>query len=422
MKKTLAILLVLVMAFALFACNAKEATPDSPPAASPESSTDSSPAASPSVSASAPPSASAPATPVPTTSTNVATVNDPVPPAPEPGTSTIGYFTDDVDHFARDQYYVIYYNYRPTQVAFQVEEALGQLGEVYNFRSEQLSANGDADAYVNNLTTILLSGPDGLIIDITAELAPRVAEICSEFEVPVVCIYNRCVDVNDVEIIPAVVTDQFYNGRTQLTYLNDHYKDYWGDIDRSKITLLIMDWSTNIDIYNRGVGALEKWEEFFPGQTYYYGDTGADALSPESGFNVANSILSAHPEVEYWFIVGTVEDVTLGAGRAVEGLGISDKVLMTASGAAILPSEWDAGYDGPWIANYSVPPMMYAGAGICGLIALMDGRATMGTLWPEHFLPGDQAARYSIGAEMMSKATYQSYMADVAALFGVIYS
>ena len=412
MKKTLAILLVLVMVLALAACGNKDA--DTPAAEAPQTQAPESVAPAPSTS-------NEPDAPVPTTSTNVATVNDPVPTPAAEGESTIGYFTDDVDHWARDPYYVIYYNYRPTQVAFQVEEAMGQLGEVYNFRSEQLSANGDADAYVNNLTTILLSGPDGLIIDITAELAPRVAEICSEFNVPVVCIYNQCIDVDGVEIIPAVVTDQFYNGRTQMTYLYDHYKDYWGDIDSSKINLLIMDWSTNIDIYNRGVGALEKWNEFFPGQTYYYGDTGADNLAPEAGYNVANSILSAHPDVEYWFVVGTVEDITLGAGRAVQALGIEDKVLMTASGAAILPSEWDAGYDGPWIANYSVPPMMYAGAGVCGLIALMDGRATMSTLWPEHFLPGDQAARYSIGAEMMSRATYKNYMADVAALFGVIY-
>ena len=166
---------------------------------------------------------------------------------------------------------------------------------------------------------------------------------------------------------------------------------------------------------------MEKWNELFPGQTYYCGDTGAENLAPEAGYNVANSILSAHPEVEYWFIVETVEDITLGAGRAVEALGIEDKVLMTASGAAILPSEWDAGYEGPWIANYSVPPMMYAGAGVYGLIAIMDGRATMSTLWPEHFLPGDLAARYSIGAEMMSRDTYKNYMADIAALFGVKY-
>jgi ABC-type sugar transport system substrate-binding protein len=305
-------------------------------------------------------------------------------------------------------------------VAFQVNAALEELGKVHNFTVEQQTANGDADAFVNNLSTILLREPDGLIIDITSELAPRTADICDEYDIPVVCIYNKCVDADGVEIIPSVVTDQFYNGRTQMEYLNKVYKDYWGDIDRSKINLLIVDWSTNVDIYNRGVGALEKFNELFPGNTYYYGDTGAGDMTADSGFNVANGILSAHPEVEYWFIVGTVEDTTLGAGRAVEALGMDrSKVLMTASGAAILPGEWDAGYDGVWIANYSVPPYMYAGSALFGLFALMDGRATKSTLWQEHFLPGDLAARYSIGADMMTRADYKELLASVAAMFGV---
>ena len=409
MKKAIAILLVLVMTLAVVACGGGGSDDTSTPSGGGASS----PAAPATSSAPPPPPAATGGGggDGPEGGVDIHDVN--------PGGGSIGYVSDDVDHWARAPYHIVYYNYRPTNVTFQVTEALEMLGLVYNFTIEQLTANGDADAYVNSLATILLKEPDGLIVDITMELAPRVSEICDEYDVPIVCIFNKAEDVDGVEIIPAVVTDQFYNGRTQMTYLDSVYRDYWGDIDRDKITLLIMDWSTNMDIYNRGVGALEKFQELFPGNTYYYGDTAADNLSAEAGTNVSNGILSAHPEVEYWFIVGTVEDITLGTARTVENLGLEDKVLMTASGAAILPGEWDAGYDGVWIANYAVPPFMYAGASLFGLFALIDGRATNATLWPEHFLPGDRAPRYSINAEMMSRANYKSYLAEIARSFGV---
>lgn len=227
--------------------------------------------------------------------------------------------------------------------------------------------------------------------------------------------------MDGVELIPAVVMDQYYNGRRQMEFLHSVYKDYWGDIDPSEITLLIMDWSSNMEFVKRSDGALTKWKEFFGDQTYYYGDCASESLSAEAGDSVANSIISAHPEVKYWFIVSTVEDIALGTSRAVEALGKEDSVLMTASGAAILPGEWGNGYDGCWIANYAISPFFYSGTGVFGLIAMMDGRATKSTLWPDQFQEGDQAARFMLQADMMTLANYKSYLGDVVRSFGVEY-
>ncbi len=389
MKKILALVLVLSMALMLVACGAPAVDKEPQPSQTPSAAVSETPS------------------------------QQPAEETPSSDGGTIGYVTDDVDQWARDAYHLVYYNYRPSNVTFQVTEALEQLGKVHNFTVEQLTANGDSDAYVNNLQTILLKEPDGMIIDITQELAPRVSEICTEYEVPAICIFNKAEDVDGVLLIPSVIMDQYYNGRTQMEHLNSVYKDYWGDIDRSKIALLRMDWSQNMDINARAVGAKEKWDELFPGNKEFYGDTAADSLSAEAGFNVANSILSANPDVEYWFIVSSVEDVALGTGRAVEALGLTDRVLMTSSGAAILPGEWDSGYDGIWIANYAVPPFMYAGIATFGLFALIDGRATVETLWPEHYKEGDKAPRYMASAQMMTLDNYKEYLTNIARSFGV---
>ena len=398
MKKILALILVFAILLALVACSGNGNNNNPPANNSPGNAPGSAPGNTP---------GSAPGN-TPDSS-----------PGKAPGGGTIGYYTDDIDPWARREYNLIYYNFGVSNVAFQVQAALEKLGKIYNFKIEQLSANADADAYVTNLQTILMKGVDGLIIDITQELASRVSEILNEYNTPAICMFNSPIDVNGVALIPSVVLNQYYNGQTQMNYLNDHYKDYWGDIDRSKIVLLRMDWSNNMDLVQRAKGSLDRFKELFPGNRDFYGDTAASNPSPEAGFDVATSILSANPDVEYWFITSSIEDVALGTGRAVEALGLTKKALLVSSGAAILPGEWDQGYDGIWIANYSVPPVMYAGIAIFGLFALIEGRATYETLWPEYYRAGDKAPRYTAEASMMSRDNYKEYIANIARTYGL---
>jgi ABC-type sugar transport system substrate-binding protein len=299
-----------------------------------------------------------------------------------------------------------------------VAEALVELGAVYNFNLEQRTANGDSDAYINNLTTTLLKGPDGIFVDITQEYAPRVSELLEEYEVPAICMFNKAVDVDGKVLIPCVIMDQYLNGQTQLQWMLDNYKTYWGDIDFSKVAFMSLDWSTNMDLNMRSQGSSDMWKELYPNNPYFYADTAAESFSVEAGYNVANAVLSAHPEIEYWFISGTAEDYTLGAARAVDALTMTDRVIMTSSGAAILSGEWDTGYDGPWKANYSAPPWLYAGITTFGLLALVDGRATKETLWPESFLPGDLAPRLVLMPEMMTRDNYKDYLSNIKASFG----
>ena len=420
MKKILAVLLILAMAFALFACSGGDS--GGSPASSSDNSGGGSSSNESSAAPSAAPSSSAPANP----DSSVAAENNPVPSELPPEANpfdeiegSVGYVGDNVDHWARPSYHIVYYNYQVTNLTAQITDSLNKLGEVYNFTIEQLTANGDADVFFNNLYTILIKNPDGLITDISQEQASRTAEIIRENDVPCVNLFSRTVDTNDCNLIPTVIMDQFYNGERQLEYLNSVYTDYWGDIDRADITLFVLDFSTNLDINMRGQGAESKWKELFGDQKTIYGDTAAITLSAEAGFEVGNSILATNPDVKYWFIVCTVEDVALGCSRAVEALDMQDRVLITASGASILPGEWDNGYDGCWIANYSVPPFLYAGSGVFGLLALIDGRATVETLWPEYFLPGDQAARFMLGSDMMTRDTYVEFIASFMRNFGV---
>lgn len=398
MKKAISILLVAVMVFAIAACagggdNAKSQQQSPPPAAS--------------VSAVPSPSQSAD--------------NEETSPSGTAGgaSGTIGFVTDDVDHWAREPYDIVYYNYTNTNFTAQITDILTNLGEKYNFNLEQLSANADGDFYISNLHTILNKEPDGLLINLLVELAPRVSEIVQEYNVPTVAMMIRAMDAEGRMVLPSVVVDQYEVGRRQVQFLKDVYKDYWGDIDSSEIALLVLDMSSNVEFTRRTEGAKEKWDELFPNQQYFYGDTATYGLTAEGGYTVTNSILSANPGVKYWFIVGTAEDLVLGGTRAVEALGKEDTVLITSIGVSVLPSEWDNGYEGSWIAIYWIPPAMYAGTAVFGLLAMIDGRATMDTLWPEYKAPGDKAACFTLDIDMVTRDRYKTYLYDINSGFGI---
>jgi len=360
-------------------------------------------------------------TAVPTEAENTNTIDTPTTPD-QSASDTIGYVTDNVDHWARPAYNFTYYTMAASSGSALHIEALKQAGETYNFNITELNANGDSNTYVTNLQTLLLTKPDGLLIDVAPEFQRRVAEIIIESDVPCVAFIDTVRDEEGHTLLPNVVMDNNYNGGRQVDWLNSNYTRYWGeDVDRSEIALLCITWTIGIDLNTRGEGMQSKFKELFPGNPIYIGDAATESFSEEGGYNLVTSNISAHPEVKYWFIACIIEEFALGASRAVEAMQKEDCVLITSSGASILPAQWDEGYDGVWVANYSVSPYQYMLYSVFGLIALCDGRATYETLWPDYIREGDKAANFDLHADMMTRDNYKQYLGDIVRSFGMEY-
>jgi len=404
MKKTLAILLVLVMVFSLVSCASNKGPENGDPV---NANTTAS---------SQPEQSNQPVQPSqPEQSNQPVTSGQPS----NPAAATVGFPTDDVDHWARDPYHIVYFNFRPSNITQQFTISLEKMGEVYNYTLEQLTANNDSDMFINTLQTILNKRPDGVIVDITQELASRTATLCADYDVPVVCLMNTAVDANGVALIPSVVMDEIKTGNILVEIMAESYRDYWGDIDTSEIGLLTLDWSANVSVNKRTIGAETKFNELFPGNPVFYADSTAGGMSVQSGFDLTNSILSTNPDVKYWFITAAIEDIGLGGLRAAQGLDMEDRILMTGAGATILPAEWNEGYEGNWIAAYGAIPIMYAGNALCGLLALIDGRATTDTLWPEYIQQNHKAALFYVDGLLLTRDTYRKLLDDAMLYFGV---
>ena len=140
-------------------------------------------------------------------------------------------------------------------------------------------------------------------------------------------------------------------------------------------------------------------------------DGASGGLNEETGYDLATAILSAHPEVEYWFIPCCLEQYAQGAARAVEALGLEDKVMIVDISGDLLPREWDGGYEGCWCASLALPSLVYAVPSICAIVSMIDGKSTPETLWAKERAAGDVYTNFNTAGTgaMITKDNYVDY-------------
>jgi ABC-type sugar transport system substrate-binding protein len=392
-KKIVALLLALLMVFSLFACAKEE---QAAPSASPSAASSPSPAE----------------TPSPTESTA---------PGGSPGAAAgaIGYITDEVDHSARDTYKLAYFYYAALTLEKAHFDAMQKMQDRLNIEVTDFSANDNADMFIQNLETASTQGFDGYIIEPNADIHARIFEVATELEIPFIYTVNAYRDETGANLVPTIILDQYKNGNTQVQWFLDHFNDYWPTAEAKDIALMSLEFSSNPDLALRSAGVKDKFAELFPGNPSYVGDMAGQKIDAQIAYDQVAAILTAHPEVKYWFINGAIENFGQGAARAAEGLAKEDIILIVTSGANVLPLEWDAGYEGSWVASYAVFNYNYVVPALCGLIALIDGRATPETLWAEVRAPGDKATAYVAGDQMVTIDTYKTVMADIEKSFGI---
>ena len=395
MKKVLSILLALLMVFTLFACNGSEdadTSADTSSEASTEASTDTSDEAD--------------------AETTDAEMTDITVNADE-----IGYFESGVDPQSRDTYEIVHM-YPYTLLLYEyMTECFEHFGEKLNCNITPSTSEFDMDVFIQNIEIFASQGEtDGFIVVIHADAAERIVEVLDETGIPYVAWCNSYRDANGSSLVPSVGLEQYPASATTVQWLADNYQTYWGDIDTSKIALLNGNASSNTDLNTRAVAAEETFNELFPENAGVYDlDMVAD-FTQESAYNEAAAILSAHPDVEYWFSTNCIEQYSQGVARAVESLQIEDKVLITDVGSDVLCSEWESGYDGSWVACLAISNYLYAAPTICGLVALIDGTATWDTLWSDIRAEGDQYTFYGAASTMITKDTYKDYFNTYAEL------
>lgn len=303
-----------------------------------------------------------------------------------------------------------------------ISDALGEIGKTLNYEYTAYACNGDFDAFVNQIYTYADQGYDALVLGTDDQLAARALEAAKECEIPVVGESTAFMDQNGICIYPSVQQAQYGNGAVTTKWLLDNYKNYWGDIDLSKesVGLIGLNFSAVSGINERKPGVMDTFAEQCPGGTYFDGDLvalGDIGFSADGANQLSTQIFSQNPGITKWFVVAFVDDWAVGATRAVEQLGMEDKVLVACIQADAFLAEMNSGYSGDvFVASCAVSSTETAIDMANCLVAILEGRVTAETIWPEWYDEGGSYPRVQVSGNMITRDTYQAYLAEQAKL------
>ncbi|MCF0120838.1 MAG: hypothetical protein HUJ65_04290, partial [Oscillospiraceae bacterium] len=324
MKKILSIILVLAMLFTLVACGTpKEKAPAEP--STPENT-------APEVTAEEPEPAEE-------------TEEEALPPTGGLVTpSTIGWYTDDVDHFARDPYKIVYICGMYTIVNVLMAGAFERWGERLNFDFDVANAEGGIDVFFDDIENFAVQGYDGFILDGDQSTMVRMNELCNELELTWITCFNPCRDDDGKLLHPGVVLDSVALGRQQADWMSEHMTEYFGEVDIAKVGMIGICCSTMPDLFYRGNAVYERFMELYPEvaeTNCILLDVADVGITAEAGYDKVAATVSANPQFEYWLIGNAVETTAQGAARALEANGKDKTSLVMCIGAETLMGEWD---------------------------------------------------------------------------------
>lgn len=390
MKRILALLLVSLMIFSIAACaGTTETTSNSPPPSVAATTTEPDPASPP---------------PVETPSDAGPIKN------PSANANSIGFFTDGIDPNSRDTYEIVWAYMRPMALFLNIRDALTSLEPVFNVKITDYCANSDIDEMIQNIEIFADQGYDGYILVIDASANMRIKEVLDETGLPYIDILNSVRDESGSAIVHCIGMEGITVGKEMTKWLFDNYKNYWGEIDTSKLGLLNFTFSPNKDFHDRFNGNLAAFQELAPGNTNIFDADGVTGgLNEETGYDLASAKFSGNPQVEYWFVPACLELYAQGAMRAAESLGIQDRVLISAVNSEVLTASWDSGYEGCWVSCVASAPYQYAAPALSGIVSLLNGTETVDSLWSSIRKPTDKLTFYEIGTEIVTKDTYKDY-------------
>jgi ABC-type sugar transport system substrate-binding protein len=327
------------------------------------------------------------------------------------------------DHFSREPFKIAYIvNMLTWAFNKAISDGLEATGKKLNYEYTAWAANGDFDAYVNQIYTFADQGYDGLILGTDDALSPRAYEAATEAGIAFVGESTTFMNDEGLCIWPSVQQAQVQNGAMSVEWLAANYKNFWGDVDLSavKLGLICLDFSGVSGITERKPGVSGKFAEMFPNGEFFDADLvalGSEGFSVQGGQDLTSQLLSQNPGIDKWFVVGLVDDWSVGATRAVEQLKMEEDVLVVSIQADAFLAEMGSGnQDSVYVAACAVSANEFAINMANCLVAILDGRTTAEDIWPEWRDAGGSYPRIQVAGTMITPDTYQDYLTAQSAL------
>ena len=384
-RRILAIILVVLMAISLMACNkaTSDDTPDSP----------------------SPGDASSDANAANTDSVDTYGSDQTL-------ASGFGLFRDDFDYSSMPRFSVVGMYHEMNAMYMDIDYYLKIWAERTNCDYTSFDAGKDSDAFITAIETFSNQGVDGVIINPDSAIMPRIVEVLDEFDMTYFAGFSPAVHSDNTYAHPYVGTDNYSIGHTIVSWLAD-YADTIEGFDPSKSALVWMDYSVSNEVHLRGIGAWDAWDEHFgnASDAFKYVDAVSEGMTEEAGYNLMSTLIVANNDIEYWFVFPCFESFAFGATRSLEDYGLDQTSAVCSNGVDSLVVQWDQGTQTCLRAGNALQNGIRTNAYFNGLYAFMAGWATPESIWPDCTPEGKDYPYVILQPYMVTYDTYKNYFA-----------
>lgn len=398
-KRILVILLTLVLALALFACNSGK------PATSPTDATKTPPPAS-------------------EGSPDVAPSGEERTFLPPTEITKNGFFDPNYDYFANPTIKVGYLVLQSGVLYEMGADAMREWAKRMNIEFTMFDANGDNDLYISNIRTLANQGYDGLIFDPDTTIYERIAEVANEVGIHWFPSMAPPYDSNGRLLTACAGFDHYDMGVQIVNWLLDYAAENWPDAKPEEIGCIGVDYSSSIPIHARIEAAKDRFLATYPGndKNFFVADTVVGSMDSPTAYAQVGAIIPTQPHIKYWIIPAATDDLADGAASAAMDAGFGDTTVVACGGGPALIQQWDVGEETPWKCAVYTATMIATETHLATIYAYVAGWQTPETIWQPDWVDKSKNEKYAFYISPcfnITKDNYQRYMEWVDLYTGV---
>lgn len=273
-------------------------------------------------------------------------------------------------------------------------------------------AQEDPAVLTDVLDSFITQGIQGLIINTCDQgLSQIIVDKCDAAGIPVVAVDVPLIDENEENIAPAVILDSYLCGQQTAEWLLNYVEENGGMEDPSTTGYLILAMETVTSCIPRADGQYDYFTENcpdFPAENIFRVDYGEG--SSDSGYNAAAATITAHPEIETWYIVSSNDEGAVGAARYLEEIGLDEKAVCVGIDGYLAADEFKKD-------SSPVKASAYLDSGTVAEVsvtALYENLVNGTEIFGEYKEENQEYGVYPFGSVMVTKDNYEEIMGGAA--------
>lgn len=343
----------------------------------------------------------------------------------------IGFFDPTIDYAAQEKYQVRYVTQGYSGSFDALDIVFVKWAGRLNCGYGHFYCGTGNDEIISKLEQYAADGIDGLLIDALPFNIARVKEVLAELKLPwmscAVAPYTYNNDDTRTQMYPAIELDNTDVGTRMADWAIDYAGKTWPDATADNTGMLSLDYASVSTFHQRTIAQQAVWNAAYPDQKghFYSASDPAYQATAAMGYSLTKAILQANPSIEYWLICACFDNYAEGAVRAATEMGLNTVTAVTSAGpdtidrgdrgysvGSNLIYDWDHAADTCWKSTIFTPQALNAEPMICGLYALMSGKATPETLFLSWInkKAGNSYATMTAPVFMLTQDNYKEYL------------